>query len=34
MLVPDRVQDHPSRYLDALRADVRAGLTAAPKLVL
>ncbi len=31
MLVPDRVQDHPGRYLDALRADVRAGLTAAPK---
>ena len=31
MLVPDRVRDHPGRYLDALRADVRAGLTAAPK---
>src|SRR6478609_1838913 len=25
------VQAHPSRYFDALRADVRAGLTATPK---
>ena len=27
----DRVQPRPGRYLDALRADVRAGLTATPK---
>jgi L-histidine N-alpha-methyltransferase len=27
----DRVQSRPSGYLDALRADVRAGLTASPK---
>ena len=31
MPVENRVQAHPGRYLDALRADVRAGLTAAPK---
>jgi L-histidine N-alpha-methyltransferase len=29
--VENRVQAHPGRYLDALRADVRAGLTATPK---
>src|SRR5580693_6642874 len=27
----DRVQPRPGQYLDALRADVRAGLTATPK---
>ena len=26
-----RLQQRPGRYLDALRADVRAGLTASPK---
>jgi L-histidine N-alpha-methyltransferase len=31
MPVENRVQAHPGRYLDALRADVRAGLTATPK---
>jgi L-histidine N-alpha-methyltransferase len=33
MMMPaeNRVQAQPPRYLDALRADVRAGLTAAPK---
>ncbi|MGO9163368.1 MAG: L-histidine N(alpha)-methyltransferase [Streptosporangiaceae bacterium] len=31
MPAPDHVQAHPGRYLDALRADVRAGLTATPK---
>ena len=31
MPVENRVQTHPGRYLDALRADVRAGLTAVPK---
>jgi len=31
MPVENRVQAHPGRYLDALRADVRAGLTASPK---
>jgi L-histidine Nalpha-methyltransferase len=31
MPVEIRVQAHPGRYLDALRADVRAGLTAVPK---
>ena len=31
MPVENRVQAHPGRYLDALRADVRAGLTAIPK---
>jgi L-histidine N-alpha-methyltransferase len=31
MLPNDRVQSRPSGYLDALRADVRAGLTASPK---
>jgi L-histidine Nalpha-methyltransferase len=31
MPLENRVQAHPSQYLDALRADVRAGLTAAPK---
>ncbi len=31
MPAENRVQAHPSRYLDALRADVRAGLTATPK---
>ncbi len=31
MAAENRVQAHPARYLDALRADVRAGLTASPK---
>ena len=31
MPVENRVQAQPGRYLDALRADVRAGLTATPK---
>jgi L-histidine Nalpha-methyltransferase len=31
MPLENRVQAHPGRYLDALRADVRAGLTAVPK---
>jgi L-histidine Nalpha-methyltransferase len=31
MQVENRVQAHPDRYLEALRADVRAGLTATPK---
>jgi L-histidine N-alpha-methyltransferase len=31
MPVENRVQAHPGRYHDALRADVRAGLTATPK---
>ncbi|HTZ30411.1 MAG TPA: L-histidine N(alpha)-methyltransferase [Streptosporangiaceae bacterium] len=31
MPLENRVQAQPGRYLDALRADVRAGLTAAPK---
>ena len=31
MPADNRVQAHPGRYLDALRADVRAGLTATPK---
>jgi L-histidine N-alpha-methyltransferase len=31
MPVEPRVQAHPGQYLDALRADVRAGLTATPK---
>jgi L-histidine N-alpha-methyltransferase len=31
MPVENRVQAHTGRYLDALRADVRAGLTAVPK---
>jgi L-histidine Nalpha-methyltransferase len=31
MPVENRVQAQPGRYLDALRADVRAGLTASPK---
>jgi dimethylhistidine N-methyltransferase len=31
MPADNRVQAHPSRYLDDLRADVRAGLTATPK---
>jgi L-histidine Nalpha-methyltransferase len=31
MTAENRVQVHPGRYLDALRADVRAGLTATPK---
>jgi L-histidine Nalpha-methyltransferase len=31
MSANDRVQSRPSGYLDALRADVRAGLTASPK---
>jgi L-histidine Nalpha-methyltransferase len=31
MPVEIRVQAHPGRYLEALRADVRAGLTATPK---
>jgi L-histidine Nalpha-methyltransferase len=31
MPADNRVQAQPSRYLDALRADVRAGLTATPK---
>ncbi len=31
MSVNNRAQAHPDRYLDALRADVRAGLTATPK---
>jgi len=31
MPADNRVQDHPGRYLDELRADVRAGLTATPK---
>jgi len=31
MPAENRVQAHPPRYLDALRADVRAGLTATPK---
>src|SRR5260221_1765059 len=31
MPAKDRVQAHSGRYLDALRADVRAGLTATPK---
>jgi L-histidine N-alpha-methyltransferase len=31
MPLENRVQEHPERYLDALRADVRAGLTAVPK---
>jgi L-histidine Nalpha-methyltransferase len=31
MPASDRVQPHPGQYLDALRADVRAGLTATPK---
>ena len=31
MPAQDRVQAQPGRYLDALRADVRAGLTATPK---
>jgi L-histidine N-alpha-methyltransferase len=31
MPAENRVQAHPGRYLDALRADVRAGLTATPK---
>lgn len=33
MPVSHRVQAHPGGYLDGLRADVRAGLTAAPKTV-
>jgi L-histidine N-alpha-methyltransferase len=33
MPLENRVQAHPDRYLDALRADVRAGLTAVPKTV-
>src|ERR1700683_3489177 len=31
MPLENRVQAQPGRYLDALRADVRAGLTAVPK---
>jgi L-histidine Nalpha-methyltransferase len=31
MPAENRVQAHPARYLDALRADVRTGLTATPK---
>src|SRR5258708_13142016 len=31
MPAENRVQAHSGRYLDALRADVRAGLTATPK---
>jgi L-histidine Nalpha-methyltransferase len=31
MPLENRVQAHPGRHLDALRADVRAGLTAVPK---
>jgi L-histidine Nalpha-methyltransferase len=31
MPVPSRTLAHPGRYLEALRADVRAGLTAVPK---
>jgi L-histidine Nalpha-methyltransferase len=31
MPLENRVQAHPGRYLDALRADVRAGLTSVPK---
>src|ERR1700727_2822305 len=31
MAADNRVQDRSSGYLDALRADVRAGLTASPK---
>jgi L-histidine N-alpha-methyltransferase len=31
MPLENRVQAHPGRYLDALRGDVRAGLTAVPK---
>jgi L-histidine N-alpha-methyltransferase len=31
MPLENRVQEHPDSYLDALRADVRAGLTAVPK---
>jgi L-histidine Nalpha-methyltransferase len=31
MPAEDQVQAHPGHYLDALRADVRAGLTATPK---
>ena len=31
MPVRNRVQARPERYRDALRADVRAGLTAVPK---
>jgi L-histidine N-alpha-methyltransferase len=31
MPIENRVQDHPGSYLDGLRADVRAGLTASPK---
>jgi L-histidine Nalpha-methyltransferase len=31
MPIEHRVQDHPGSYLDGLRADVRAGLTARPK---
>ena len=31
MPMENRVQAHPGRYHDALRADVRAGLTATPK---
>jgi hypothetical protein len=30
MPLENRVQAHPDRYLDALRADVRAGLAAVP----
>jgi L-histidine Nalpha-methyltransferase len=31
MPIENRVQDHPGSYLDGLRADVRAGLTASPR---
>src|SRR5260370_27655165 len=31
MPAKNRVHAHPARYLDALRADVRAGLTTTPK---
>src|SRR3984893_16397414 len=31
MPAENRVRSHPAGYLDALRADVRAGLTATPK---
>ncbi len=31
MAADNRVQTHPARYLDTLRADVRAGLSATPK---